>query len=92
MVYTLKLDSLRFGLNWGDSRKSFCFNDMAILISGFFMIFHDMGIFGPLQSFEKRGQLLILARVIVGNNGVARGRIGWPSVFFAGGSIRDMNL
>ena len=50
-----------------------------------------MVIFGPLQSLEKSGQPPILARVIVGNNGVPRVRIDWESPFFAGGSVREIN-
>ena len=61
VVFTSTFDSWRCGLNWVDSRKSLCFNDITTSVSGFFRKFHDMRIFGPVRSPEKRGQPPILA-------------------------------
>ena len=47
---TLKLDSKRCGVNLGDTRKSFGFNDPKTPISVFCRKFHELGIFSPWQS------------------------------------------
>ena len=87
-VYTLTLDSGRCGLNWMDSCKSFRFNDMTPLISGFFRKFHDMRIFGPLQSPEKRRQPAILAPRYCWKQWGSTSPDRLAVSFFAGASVR----
>ena len=60
-VYALEFDSLRCGLNLLDAHKSLFFRDLTLLLSVFGRKCHDMRIFRPVQSPEKRGPPPILA-------------------------------